>query len=118
MSSAFCRCGAPLPLHTNCNRPLVPGWEAARRAGIPERHHYPVGKYLEPYLIIQSYFYSMGRAASLTASGAGGHIVWRKPFRFSCKIRNKPGEYGSMVGGGIPGKSWEDVNSCRVNIFI
>lgn len=61
----------------------------------------------------------MGQTSSLTASVLGCNIVWQKPFIYFCKIkRNKPRGYRSMVDDQIPGKSWEDVNSSRVNIFI
>lgn len=53
----FCRPGTLIPLHTNCDCWLVPGWETAKRADIPERHHYPGWQIPEsPDLTIQSYF--------------------------------------------------------------
>lgn len=108
----FCRLGTLLPLHTNCDCWLVPGWEAAKRAGIPERHHYPGWQIPEsPDLTIQSYFCSMGQAASLSASVPGCHIIWQQTFTFFCRMKwNKPWGHRSMVDDRIPGKK-EHVNS-------
>lgn len=109
----FCRLGTLTPLHTNCDCWVVPGWEAAKRAGIPGRHHYPGWQIPEsPDWMIQSYFYSMGQAASLSASVPGCNIVWQQPFIFFCRMkRNKPWGYRSMVDDRIPEKRKEHMNS-------
>lgn len=110
----FCRLGTLVALHTNCDRWLVLGWEAAKRAGIPERHHYPGWQIPEsPDLMIQSYLYSMRQAASLSASVPGCNIIWQQPFIFFCRMkRNKPWGYRSMVDDQITWKRKGHMKSC------